>query len=191
MNNDSKSVRDGWLDFFNGEFRAELMNLPARYPCTSDCVHCHAPMNLRVFLPQHRMSRIRLLAELSEKFLCCWYGLLLVSQGLHKHFPEAHDAWTKQNFCPLPVTESGMGCVQVAPPRSLLRAKQISESTWTGFVPFFENRILGEMESITGIGAVVFMKQMRQDRDFHEENAHPFENLLFSSLAKPEGFHLE
>lgn len=173
---------DAWREFYDGEFQSLLAGVLRQYPDKSDSPHCRAPNELRVRLPDGRGLRALVPNAVAERFFCCWYGTVLVAQGMHQFIRGCHPAWTLRNFCPLPVHDVGEGSVQVAPSRELLAAKRPSFETWIDFIPFFRQRILGEVEKLTGMSQGEFMAAIRSSRERQDEPFHPLEARLFSSF---------
>ena len=171
-----------WQDFFEGEFQVRLKDILARFPCDSDCEHCRAPMELRVLLPKHRGLRNLLPDELIEPFFCCWYGMVLVSQGVHQLFPESSTKWSQATFCPLPVENIGMGCVRVRDAQDLLSIISIPQQRWGDFILFFSSVILRDLEKVTEISPESFMAVLRSARIRENNSSHPLEAQLLGVL---------
>lgn len=171
-----------WSQYFAGPFLEELKALPDRFPSKFECDHCRAPAALRVLISQEAAPRDRLAQEMSEDFVCCWYGLVLVAQTLHRHFPLAYERWVREVFCPLPVVPVGMGCVSVAPPGYLLSRRPVSRDRWRSFSSFFNTVILASVETATGITVVQFLDQARRDLDRQAHRGHSFEKMI---IAEP------
>jgi len=181
---------DEWQEFYDGEFQSLLAAVLHQYPDKADCLHCQAPKELRVLLPEWRELQTLVPNSVAERFICCWYGTVLVAQGVHQFIHGYHPAWTLRNFCPLPVRKAGVGCVQVSSPRVLLAANRPSSETWSDFIPFFRKRILGEMEKLTGMSSGEFMTAIRNSIERQAKPIHPLEALLFSSFPSEENHEL-
>ncbi len=169
---------DDWNAFFEDRFQTILRTVSDESACSSRCPHCTAPHHLRV----HFIGDSNLTAFITgperEAFHACWYGLLLVSQGLHTSFRRAHRAWELQVFCPLPVHEAGEGCIRVSPSRWMMRDVGIHPDVWEIFLAFFRQRILAEMKRLTGIFPDQLMKAIRKDRRRQREPLHWTEERL-------------
>lgn len=172
-----------WLNYLDGPYQAATKAICERFRSKFRCSHCAAPYRMRVSLPKDQdLSGFVPDMDL-QQFLACWYGLLLVSQGLHKSFRNVHPDWEREVFCPLPVHEIGEGCVRVSPSHWLLRNIEIGPAAWDVFVAFFHERILADMKRITGVKPAELMKAIYRDRrNRRREVIHWTEEKLFESF---------
>ena len=179
--NELERRKDEWEYYYDTDFQNMLHAVLERFPSKSECKHCRAPEALRVERPTARALRELFPDEQRQLFLCCWYGLSLVTQGLHRYFYDAHQKWQDTVFCPLAVHQIGMGCVQVSPSRSMLQGVNFDPKLWDAFIYFFRERILSDVERITDVEPSRLMEKIHNDRLRQNEPLSWYESKFFRS----------
>jgi hypothetical protein len=168
-------TKEDWRQYFEKDFKDSLHSLHKSLKSDSACDHCRAPRELRVNFSKKR-DLIEIIPNTQlDLFLSCWFSILLISQGLHRYFKNAHPRWQEAVFCPLPVHPVGMGCVQVTPYRKVLRGVQIAPEDWDEFIRFFQMTVLTEVARLTEIDPTELIRKIydaglarNQDLTWHE-----------------------
>jgi hypothetical protein len=174
-----------WSDYYGSErFLEELRSLPRLFPCSSECPHTGVPANLRVLLDNNADTRQRTDELLPWELRCCWYARALITMILQRKFPEAHQAWVLEVFCPIPVANVGFGCVHGNLPHWLVRKIRVPSELRERFSAFFEETILGDCTRITGLGAGQIASTILADRDFQTNRLPDFGQQIADVLSR-------
>jgi hypothetical protein len=167
-------MKTDWRDYFYNTFPGELRRFTAERRPEHHCTHCAAP--------QHRRSLVdgRHLFTLSIKARFCWYALTLIDQGLHVYFRSQSKEWVKATGgYPLPVENTGFGCVAVVPPGYLLMGNESLEA-WSDFLDFWLDEMDEKLHPFTGVHPAEFFDAVRNDKGMlNLKKAESFERLLF------------
>lgn len=152
-----------WQTYLTDEFPSQFAAYAAEHPDTSTCVDrphcCQAPQERRVLF--ERGQGLSLKAD----FACAWYGLTLLEQGLFRYFPEQLEPWLQEHpGLKLPVTWTGMGCVRVMTPQSLITGQR-TRRRFSEFLEFY-TRAIETLLQPTGITAQRFFEAIAKDADF-------------------------
>ena len=159
-----------WKNYYYTEFPDVLRTYSQTRKPKHHCPHCKAPAERRCLVDkdiQHEPYQFRF----------AWFGITLFDQGLFTYFPEASKRWVRATGgYPLPVEQSGFGCVRVAAPSRLL-TKYDRLLDWQVYVAFWLEETEQFFEHMTGIVPQEFFNGIQHDKDFKGQS--PFlEHLL-------------
>lgn len=159
--------------YFYQDFPSELAAYARSRQPEHHCAHCLAPMSRRCLVTPWPKFR-----RLPNQFRLSWYGITLIDQTLFTYSPEASQRWvSKTGGYPLPVEESGFGCIHVAPPHRLLRKGEENDEWLT----FWLTELKEKLEDYTGVTTSEFAAHLTRDNAFGK---HPLEQEIIQQLKK-------
>ena len=158
-------------NYFYDQFPSELAKFASTRQPAHHCEHCKAPRTRRCLIESRRD-----LSDMSSSFRLSWYGITLIDQALFTYDQSASAQWvSKTGGYPLPVQNSGFGCVTVMAPAKIL-ARNDQKGEW---LDFFLAELHEKLEDFTGVTPTELASHLERDSAFGK---HPLEVKILEQL---------